>query len=578
MGGKIGELSLGLRTALTMVFVAGLAASVSLLPASYAQSHNSVQSSSQYSSSSRAASRAKASVLSGHVLVNKYSAAESAVQLLDNIFSRVSNIPQVAHANQSQMLAQSQRLQKKEGVDYRLAIRPKETGKAFTNLSPSLQIVGQADKGPLLAFDQAQRGGASFAQQVSAPQPAPVSISSPNASEPGSFARGVENWRGSARTNASGLDGANRPGVWDANDSIARRDADSLSVQSSNLPPTNMGKFVHQSNAGSKLRQSAVNVYNVADDAKKRMPELASSLNRLYGLNKTLEEAQDAGEMARNYPAAAPAPSPILQIASSEKKKQSFYNAPRDVQIMDERPVLKDYRESPRQESLASAAAGRAGVSANYAGGGAGANAPVSGSLLRKAESSNETKRSRESMAKNKERDAQKANRESEKAEKELSYADSYAEGKRDMLALLPPHVATGIPLVSLGSSHVQAMNALSNVGEVKEQKIGKWTVLTWKKRDSGNVALQLFFRHGLLDAIRIFDSSLIAPDFGAAPGATLESVKERFGEPAFLLPEPNPGIGQNYVYPISQVGFQFARREKESAPQVVSVLIFSVK
>ncbi len=93
-------------------------------------------------------------------------------------------------------------------------------------------------------------------------------------------------------------------------------------------------------------------------------------------------------------------------------------------------------------------------------------------------------------------------------------------------------------------------------------------------------MALQLFFRHGLLDAIRIFDPSLIAPDFGVMPGDTLESVKERFGEPAFMLSEPAGGTSsKNYIYPISQVAFQLARPDIESnqSPQVVSVLIFSV-
>ena len=77
---------------------------------------------------------------------------------------------------------------------------------------------------------------------------------------------------------------------------------------------------------------------------------------------------------------------------------------------------------------------------------------------------------------------------------------------------------------------------------------------------------------------LRIFDSSLIAPDFGVSLRDNLSCVKEKFGEPAFILQEPIPGAGQNYIYPISQVGFQFARPAPGQQPRVVSVLIFNVK
>ncbi len=151
---------------------------------------------------------------------------------------------------------------------------------------------------------------------------------------------------------------------------------------------------------------------------------------------------------------------------------------------------------------------------------------------------------------------------------------------KKELIALLPPNVATGIPLVSLGTSQMQVATALSNMGQLKEQRINHWTVMTWKKPEAsgGKTALQLFFRNGLLDAIRIFDPTLVAQDFGVAPGDGLDRVKEKFGEPAFLLQEPAQGLGQNYIYPISQVGFQLARSDAKSPPKVVSVLIFSVK
>ncbi|MGC5184045.1 hypothetical protein ACPXBI_28750, partial [Escherichia coli] len=60
--------------------------------------------------------------------------------------------------------------------------------------------------------------------------------------------------------------------------------------------------------------------------------------------------------------------------------------------------------------------------------------------------------------------------------------------------------------------------------------------------------------------------------------------IKEKFGEPAFILPEPAGGrsieAGKNYIYPISQVSFALARSHDKAkpAPQVVSMLIFNVK
>ena len=80
---------------------------------------------------------------------------------------------------------------------------------------------------------------------------------------------------------------------------------------------------------------------------------------------------------------------------------------------------------------------------------------------------------------------------------------------------------------------------------------------------------------------MRIFDRTLVPGEIGVGLGDSLQAMKSKFGEPAFLIREPSsssrqPG-GQNYVYPISQVSFQLSR-VNNGAPQVVSVLIFNVK
>lgn len=146
-------------------------------------------------------------------------------------------------------------------------------------------------------------------------------------------------------------------------------------------------------------------------------------------------------------------------------------------------------------------------------------------------------------------------------------------------IALLPPNVVTGIPLVHLGSSEQQASGALQSIGSMKQQKVLKWTVWSWARPTAKTgTSLQLYMRNGLLDAMRIFDSSLIGTDFGVNVGDSMARVKEKFGEPAFIVDEPQPGAGRNYIYPISQIGFQLARPAPGDQPRVVSVLIFNVK
>lgn len=156
--------------------------------------------------------------------------------------------------------------------------------------------------------------------------------------------------------------------------------------------------------------------------------------------------------------------------------------------------------------------------------------------------------------------------------------ADKKQTADRELIALLPPNVVTGIPLIRLGSSEAQASSALAQIGKMKVEQVNNWNVWTWNKPGDKNPALQLYVRHGLLDAMRIFDRSLIGSDFGVTLGDDLSKVKETFGEPAFMVQEPYPGAGQNYIYPISQVGFQLARPAPNKPPRVVSVLIFRVK
>lgn len=160
--------------------------------------------------------------------------------------------------------------------------------------------------------------------------------------------------------------------------------------------------------------------------------------------------------------------------------------------------------------------------------------------------------------------------------------ADGPAASQRqtvDLVAMLPPNVVTGIPLVRLGSSASAAVKALANFGAADKQQINGWTVLSLHRPQTREVSIQLYVKHEMVEAMRIFDKSLIPVDFGVMLGDELPTVKKRFGEPAFILTEQGgTQAGQNYVYPISQVCFQLARTGNCAPPQVVSLLIFNMR
>ncbi len=156
--------------------------------------------------------------------------------------------------------------------------------------------------------------------------------------------------------------------------------------------------------------------------------------------------------------------------------------------------------------------------------------------------------------------------------------AEGAEKNKPIEVALLPPSVVTGIPLVRLGTSESETNKALAGKGSLNKTKVNEWSVWSLQKPGNDDVSLQIYARNGQVEAIRIFDPSLISPEFGVKLGDELSTVKQRFGEPAFILSEPQSRGGQNYVYPISQVSFQLAMANRTSAPKVVSLLIFNAK
>jgi len=484
----------------------------------------------------------------------KRSDADAGVQLLETIINRVMNIPQVALTKSNTQIAQNLK-QQNSPTDFKLAIRPKESGKAFA-------------AGPKLPLVIAQAPAQSTPFPMSSPTP-PSLQSAPSAGGGGAGGQGemkgeaineegtTESWRGGAlsrvamkQSASNSNSGGEKTGLWE--------NSRSSQLASADAEMANRGLLMnHTANAYSRARPT--------NEEARKVPDLATAVNRLYKTSKGLEDVQT---MADSFSA--------QQNVAFDKAKARF-NSPREFQTIDDRPVIKDMREittvssSGNSGGVSLAAADRGNLDASLA--------PSAMSARRqkveKPASYTANKKSGSNGAYSNYNQAAAA-------------AEPKLRDRRDRLALLPPSVATGIPglNLNLGASEAQAMQALSHSGgKLKMQKIRDWIVYSWirKEGESGD-ALQLFFRHGLLDAIRIFDPELISSGFGVSPGDQLEVVKERFGEPAFLLPEPNgesahnDTTGKNYIYPISQVGFQLARSPGESSPQVVSVLIFAVK
>lgn len=156
-----------------------------------------------------------------------------------------------------------------------------------------------------------------------------------------------------------------------------------------------------------------------------------------------------------------------------------------------------------------------------------------------------------------------------------------------DQIAMLPPKILNGIPLLSLHASARQAENALTQRGgritkEVLHTSFRDWSILSFSKSRGEKIALQLFIHNGLVEGMRIYDQAYLDASFNVHLGDDLLTLKNQFGDPAFILGgvssnSAQPRI-QNYVYPISQIAFQLSKSQKNMPPQVVSILIFNAK
>lgn len=153
------------------------------------------------------------------------------------------------------------------------------------------------------------------------------------------------------------------------------------------------------------------------------------------------------------------------------------------------------------------------------------------------------------------------------------------------LVAYLPPSTLRGISGLPLGSSENDTLAYLKLRGKFKSAESHGWKVYTLNSTNGqGNVALQAYIRGGKLEALRVFNADYLPASLGVSIESDLSTMKSKFGEPSFVLDEPTATgkakksaapAAKNYVYPLSQVGFQLARPAAGSSPKVMSVLFF---
>ncbi len=158
------------------------------------------------------------------------------------------------------------------------------------------------------------------------------------------------------------------------------------------------------------------------------------------------------------------------------------------------------------------------------------------------------------------------------------------------VVAYNPPSMVFGIAGLQLGASNNDVSSYIksqfgNDKNKFKTMKYKEWQV--WSLVESGSqgerTTLQIFSRANQVEALRIFDDRYIPDPVNVRLADTMAVMKNRFGEPAFVLEEPQPKdkssqdrkVIKNYVYPVSQVSFQLVRGDSGASPVVTSILLF---
>lgn len=517
------------------------------------------------SKDSRSSWLARSKRLAQKLLIVPISPPQSGVRLIEEVFQRVRSSPEIAiQLGEARKRTLVSMMKQNDNM-----IRPKQQGQVVLQPSPSLQLLPPPPHQPLLAsaggggaFSAGAAGGGvrqpkgktpsafdalTSDQSETAAAKAPVFAEQSAAADnnkPAAAPPVIDAWMGAKHFPDEEPSQAQQPGVWNREVAVSS-DAGMQNAhyeRSARLEPDRSTYQIASATAAKKaFPSSQANAFPPAGESAAlrsrtatRPPNLATSIMKMVTLGNAIDRVT-SGELP-------PGNAVGLTGANSFKDKETIaYSGQPPASLAAAPPAAP----SSQAQSSHAAMAKTAKKSAAY-------SAASRAEKARSADFESVPLRRR--------------------GDRTIAMSDSN-------IAVLPPNVFTGIPLVRLGIPESQANSALNSFGTTRQEKVANWTVMSWRKKSGTNqTALQLYVRNGLLDAMRIFDPSLIGPEFGVNIGDGLVQMKEKFGDPAFILNEPGPGAGKNYIYPVSQVGFQLVPPQPGEEPRVASVLIFNVK
>jgi DNA-binding NarL/FixJ family response regulator len=331
------------------------------------------------------------------------------------------------------------------------------------------------------------------------------------------------------------------------------------------------------------MSQVALSANNLKYDAKMDQVE-SGRTNSLLAIKPKQPQATEFNKIELDLsPSPAASAQPVFNKRSHVVSyERAALKGPRELQIVDERPEVQDFRTAPNQ-----------GSGADFYNKGSQSLNEQSKSSLSKSTAKGKVqgkvaggKLSSTPLAKvniNQPPMLVTAGANIATSAPSPAPTRSMHIAPADLIASLPANVATGVALVQLGSTEQETVKSIAHQGDINREVVGSWTVLSVHKAKASkqyekNTTMQIFMHRGIVEALRIYDPTLIKSEMGVRLGDDLKSVKGRFGEPSMILPEESPGAGQNYIYPMNQVGFLLARSAPEAEPQVVSLLIFKVK
>ncbi len=561
--------------------------------------------------------------------------AEAGVKLLMGIFSRLGNEPQLALKNEMQnrkadlrqepvpasLLASagnisadvSQGQLSKNFTDPALAIRPQQTqvrrltvGRAVINKVIPIDgmTIAMAPRGsvnaPAPALQALPSGaGGSFASESPAPAAAPESIQN-QAQGLGASTRNVRASFQNAQPRAEGQRFQQQAGAYSSStDALQEKVAGNKLLDLKNQLNQGAGA-AKPVNSIPYLAGSLHSTMSPMQD-KSRLREFNSESKRTSyggnaeGLNRGRRMEENSYQAGVNLgrvvqPAAEPSVNGIIRPAEQpglfkyvrEHLHELPKDAPQEIASRESRLDTKDgFREAERdqgravgQEELSYGSADEVGKTRMGSAKPPARRKTLSTSAVSQKEGTADSEWKTESVSK-------KA-----KAERQEKFNQA---SPVPLVAYLPPSTLRGISGLPLGSSEKDTLTYLKLRGKFKTAESHGWKVYSLTgPSGQGNVALQAYIRGGKLEALRVFNADYLPVSLGVSIQSDLSTMKSKFGEPSFVLDEPtatgnHPGkakksaapAAKNYVYPLSQVGFQLARPAAGSSPQVMSVLFF---